>query len=178
MMLVRVLSSLLLRPAIAGLIGAFVLGPCAVRAAQPTNAMSIAAVVNEDIIKILEPYDLVDFAFDRGFQGGQMGTNLMKTYGDKVIAFPQGILSMNAPFREFVELLPAKRLHHDGHPVMRWMVSNVVAERRSGMMKPSKDKSTEKIDGVTAACMAIGRALFAVANQPRSVYDSRGITVI
>src|SRR4051812_21701325 len=54
MMLVRVLSSLLLRPAIAGLIGAFALSPCAVHAAQPTNAMSIAAVVNEDIITVFD----------------------------------------------------------------------------------------------------------------------------
>ena len=107
-----------------------------------------------------------------------MGTNLMKTWGDKVISFPQGILSMAAPFREFVELLPVKRIHHDGHPVMRWMVSNVVAERRGGLIKPSKDKSSEKIDGVTAACMAIGRALFAVANAPRSVYDSRGVVTV
>jgi phage terminase large subunit-like protein len=117
----------------------------------------------------------VDFAFDRGFQGGQMGTNLMKTYGDKVFSFPQGILSMNAPFREFLELLAVKRLHHQGNAVMRWMVGNVVAERRGGLMKPSKDKSPEKIDGVTALVMAIGRALFAAANAPRSVYDKRGI---
>jgi phage terminase large subunit-like protein len=61
---------------------------------------------------------------------------------------------------------------------MRWMVSNVVAERRGGLIKPSKDKSTEKIDGVTALVMAIGRALFAVANQPRSVYDDRGVTTL
>jgi phage terminase large subunit-like protein len=135
-------------------------------------------VVLEDIIKLLDPYQLLDIAFDRGFQGGQMGTNLMKTYGDKVFSFPQGILSMAAPFREMLELLPVKRLHHDGHPVMRWMVSNVVAERRGGLIKPSKEKSTEKIDGVTALVMAIGRALFAVANQPRSVYDDRGVTTL
>lgn len=132
-------------------------------------------IVLEDILKVLEPYQLVDIAFDRGFQGGQMGTNLMKTFGEKVIAFPQGVLSMNAPFREFLELLACKRLHHDNSPVMRWMVGNVVAERHGGLIKPSKDKSTEKIDGVTAAVMAIGRALHAVANTPMSVYDSRGV---
>lgn len=133
-------------------------------------------MVLEDIIKLLDPYQLVDFAFDRAFQGASMGTNLMKTYGDKVIAFPQGVLSMAAPFREVVELLPAKRIHHDGSPVMRWMMSNVVAEYGGGgLMKPSKQKSPDKIDGCTALTMAIGRALFAVANSPRSCYDSRGV---
>jgi phage terminase large subunit-like protein len=100
-----------------------------------------------------------------------MGTNLMKTWGDKVESFAQGILSMNAPFREFIELLPVKRLHHEGHPVMNWMVSNTVAERKGGLMKPSKDKSPEKIDGVSALTMTIGRALKA-ACKPIKKYAS------
>jgi len=120
-------------------------------------------VVLADILALLEPYQLVDFPFDRGFQGSQMGTNLMKTFDDKVHMFPQGILSMAAPFRELLELLPVKRLHHDGNACMRWMVSNVVAERRGGLIKPSKDKSPDKIDGVTALTMALGRALFHAA---------------
>jgi phage terminase large subunit-like protein len=46
------------------------------------------------------------------------------------------------------------------------MVSNVVAERRGNLVKPSKEKSPEKIDGVTAAVMSIGRALFWSATAP------------
>src|SRR5690606_39219112 len=60
--------------------------------------------VLENVIDILAPYTLGGFAFDRGFQGGQMGTNLMKHFGDLVEQFPQGIVSMNAPFRELIEL--------------------------------------------------------------------------
>jgi phage terminase large subunit-like protein len=120
-----------------------------------------------DIEELLAPYTFRDFALDRGFQGGQMSTNLQKKYGDrKIFQFPQGILSMAAPFREFLELLSAERLHHAGDPVMRWMVSNVVAERRGNLVKPSKEKSPEKIDGVTAAVMSIGRALFWSATAP------------
>jgi phage terminase large subunit-like protein len=121
----------------------------------PGNSVDYDLVL-EDIV---EPFTLARLAFDRGFQGGQTGTNLMKHYGDKVVYFPQGILSMSGPFREFLELISLKRFHHDGHPVMRWMVSNVAAERRGGLMKPSKDKSAEKIDGVTGAVMALGVAI-------------------
>lgn len=112
-----------------------------------------------DMLKILKAYELIDVAFDRGFQGSQMGNNLMKHFGDQVHQFPQGIISMNAPFREFLELITVGRIHHDGNPVMKWMVSNVAAEIRGGLMKPSKEKSAEKIDGVTAAVMALGRAM-------------------
>jgi len=43
---------------------------------------------------------------------------------------------------------------------MRWMVGNAAAELDpAGNIKPSKAKSTERIDGVVAAVMALGRAL-------------------
>lgn len=122
-----------------------------------------------DVVQIVSEYSLTGLAFDRGFQGSSTGTELLAQFGEEVVtSFPQGILSMNAPFREFLELLMLRRLFHDGNPVMRWMVSNVSAERRGGLMKPSKDRSTEKIDGVTAATMAMGiattRAVEAVGN--------------
>lgn len=129
--------------------------------------------VLEDIKEILKPFSLGGIAVDRGFQGSAMCTNLMKIYGDKVKEMPQGILSMNMPFREFRELITTRRLKHDGHPVMKWMASNTAAEERGGLCKPSKEHSTEKIDGITAATMALGIAL--TTSPPGSVYDRRGI---
>jgi phage terminase large subunit-like protein len=129
--------------------------------------------VLEDIIEITEPFGLAGIGFDRGFQGSQMGTNLMKHFGDQVIQVPQGILTMNAPFREFLELLKLGRLFHDGNPTMRWHVSNVAAEIRGGLMKPSKDRSSEKIDGVTAAVMALAVATQGPDEGP-SIYSEPG----
>ena len=57
----------------------------------------------------------------------------------------------------------------------------------AGNIKPDKEKSTEKIDGVVATIMALDRALkdlgFAVAircglGNGESVYDERGILLI
>ena len=124
----------------------------------PGDAVDYDQVL-DDVLEIVKPFGLAGVAFDRGFQGGQMGTNLMKHFGDLVIQFPQGIISMNAPFREMLELLKAGRLHHDGNPVLRWMASNTAAETRGGLTKPSKDHSSEKIDGITAAIMALGLAI-------------------
>jgi phage terminase large subunit-like protein len=46
------------------------------------------------------------------------------------------------------------------HPVLRWMASNVAVETdAAGNLKPSKKKSTERIDGIVAGVMAQGRAL-------------------
>jgi hypothetical protein len=49
--------------------------------------------------------------------------------------------------------------------------SNVaVAQDPAGNLKPAKDKSTERIDGIVAAIMAIGRAMVA-QEQPQPYYQ-------
>jgi phage terminase large subunit-like protein len=117
-------------------------------------------VVFEDLVELSQRYQFQEIAFDRGFQGAAIGTRLINHFGERMIyTVPQGILSMNAPFREFLELIARRRLHHDGHAILRWMAGNTASEQRSGLIKPSKDKSPEKIDGITAAVMAIARAM-------------------
>jgi len=158
--------------------------------------------VGADIARILKPYHLVQLAIDQGFQGMQITQDLQRIFGDelcpmhralkrgippadvknqkctcRVVAFRQGILSMASPFRELMQLLMMRRLHHDGNPVFRWMASNVAAESRGGLTKPSKDKSTEKIDGITAATMAIGIAQHTDVPQ-KSIYEDRGLLII
>lgn len=125
----------------------------------PGNTVDYDQVM-ADLVQWVQPWSMVEIAFDRGFQGTQMGTNLMKVYGEqKVIQFPQGILSMSPPFRELLELIKQRRFHHDGNPALRWMAANVAAEERGGLVKPSKERSLEKIDGITALVMAMGRAI-------------------
>jgi phage terminase large subunit-like protein len=131
--------------------------------------------VGADIVRLTKPYAMTQIAIDQGFQGMQITQDLQRMFGeDRVVAFRQGILSMAAPFRELMQLLMLGRLHHDGDPVLRWMASNVAAESRGGLVKPSKDKSPEKIDGITAATMAIGIAMTAAVPQ-KSVYETRGV---
>ncbi len=72
------------------------------------------------------------------------------------------------------------RLAHGGHPVLAWMVDNThVRTEPAGNIKPDKQKSTEKIDGVVALIMALDRAI-RNGNTPSagSVYDSRGLLVL
>lgn len=136
----------------------------------PGNAVDYE-VMFSDITKILEPHGISGFLFDKGFEGLGIGQKLSQHYGDIVQWFPQVITKMNGPFREMLNLLAFGRLHHTGHPVMRWMVSNVVAEERQGMLKPSKDKSAEKIDGVTALVMAIA---LGSKNDANSWFEANG----
>ena len=67
----------------------------------------------------------------------------------------------SAPWRCRPEkLIVSQKLAHCPNPVTRWMAANVaVAQDSAGNLKPAKDKSTERIDGIVTMIMAIGRAM-------------------
>jgi phage terminase large subunit-like protein len=69
---------------------------------------------------------------------------------------------MSAPTKELEKMILGKQIAHGGNPVLRWMVSNVaVKQDPAGNLKPDKSKSSDRIDGVVALVMAVGRATVA-----------------
>jgi phage terminase large subunit-like protein len=80
--------------------------------------------------------------------------------GATMVEFRQGFASLSEPSKEFERLVVSKQLAHGGNPVLAWMASNVaIEEDASGNIKPSKKKSTERIDGIVTTVMGVGRAL-------------------
>ena len=76
--------------------------------------------------------------------------------GIPCVPMRQGFGSLSAPTKSLEKSILNRTLRHDGHPVLRWNISNVAVESDpAGNLKPSKDKSTEKIDGVVALIMAV-----------------------
>ncbi len=140
----------------------------------PGNLVDYAQVL-ADIREIGERHPFTKLAIDRGFQGNWIAGQLVDLYGDVVESFTQGIISMNAPFRELLELIKGGRFNHPNDPVLTWMAGNLAAETRGGLIKPSKDHSPEKIDGITAATMAMGLAATMASG---SVYESRGLIML
>ena len=54
-----------------------------------------------------------------------------------------------------------------------WMASNVAVEMdAAGNLKPSKARSTERIDGVVAALLALGRVIATQESGPDRYADS------
>jgi phage terminase large subunit-like protein len=115
-----------------------------------------------------EQFTIKEIAFDR-WNATQVCTQLQSD-GLEMMPFGQGFASMAAPTKELEKLIVGRQLAHGGHPVLRWMVSNVaVKQDPAGNIKPDKSKSTERIDGVVALIMALGRA--ATQIEFRSPYD-------
>jgi phage terminase large subunit-like protein len=134
----------------------------------PGNTIDYGYIVR-DIEELRDVYDVREIAFDRwgAFQVSQQ----LDGVGFTMIGFGQGFASMSGPTKELLRIVLDGRLRHGGHKVLRWMADNVVVSTDpAGNVKPNKQKSREKIDGIVAGIMALDRAL-----RNQSVYDSRGM---
>jgi len=132
-------------------------------------------VIRESIRTDATLYDVQEIAIDR-WNSTQMQTWLTDD-GFDVVPYGQGFASMSAPTKELEKRAISGDLNHMDNPVLRWCVNNVsIEEDAAGNIKPSKGKSTEKIDGAVALIMAIGRAM--CSNTQTSVYEERGLVVI
>lgn len=87
---------------------------------------------------------------------------------------------MSPPSKELMKLALEGRIQHGGNKVLAWMVDNIhIRTDPAGNIKPDKQKSTEKIDGVVALIMALDRAIRNGNAEPaHSVYDERGLLVL
>mgnify|MGYP001591749680 FL=1 len=66
---------------------------------------------------------------------------------------------MSAPTKELMRLVLDRRVRHGGNACLRWNADNLVVQQDpAGNVKPNKEKSGSKVDGIVALCMAIGRA--------------------
>jgi phage terminase large subunit-like protein len=102
-------------------------------------------------------FQIREIAFDP-WNATDLVTRLQEQDGFTCVPMRQGFASLSAPTKSLEKAVLSKTLRHDGHPVLRWCVSNVSVETDpAGNLKVSKKVSTERIDGVAALVMAIDR---------------------
>lgn len=114
-------------------------------------------VIREKINELGSIFRIVKIAVDP-WNARQLASELMED-GFDVENFPQTMKNFTEPTKTFESLIRSQRIRHGGNPVLRWMASNVcITSDSSGNYRPSKDKSSEKIDGIVASLMAIALA--------------------
>ena len=120
-----------------------------------------------------ETYNIREIAYDR-WNATQMVQNL-ENMGFTMVPFGQGFKDMSPPSKELFKLLMEGNIIHGGNPVLKWMAGNVVMRQDpAGNIKPDKEKSVEKIDGIVASIMALDRCIRNGTGNG-SVYDERGV---
>ena len=121
-------------------------------------------------------YNIQRIGADR-WQSEYISQRLNK-HGIEIEPIGQGFKSMSEPMKEVESFVLQNKLHHFGQPVLRWMAENVVSKTdASDNIKPDKDKSKEKIDGIVALIMAVDLYL-RQKGDGKSVYEDRGVRTL
>jgi phage terminase large subunit-like protein len=144
--------------------------------ATPGNVTDYA-FIKAAVYQAAEDYQLEQVAYDR-WNSSQMVVELADD-GIIMVPFGQGFASMAAPTKSFELKVAGRQMLHGGNPVLRWMAQNVSVKRDPvDNMKPDKQTSGDKIDGIVAAIMAIGIAELVAGDPTSSHYDTNPIRVL
>ena len=122
--------------------------------------------IKKDIFQAAKDYDLQEIGFD-SWNAQATATDIMNELnpqGDKngfqMVEMRQGPKTFNEPMKDLLVKVMTGKIRHGGHPVLRWNADNLVVRKdANGNFAPDKEKATEKIDGMVALIMAVGRAM-------------------
>jgi phage terminase large subunit-like protein len=100
-----------------------------------------------------------------------------------MLEIPQNFNYMTSPCYTLEGLLKAGRVAHDGHPILRWNMSNVEVRRdEAGRLRPVKPRvigqHRKRIDGVVALLMGLSVLTRQPAPTSANVYLTRGIKTL
>jgi phage terminase large subunit-like protein len=116
------------------------------------HAHIIAAIVAD-----AERMQVDSIGIDRLFNGLNVAVALADD-GLTVSPVGMGYMSMGPLVAILERLLLSKRVHHGGHPVLRWHAQNLqVKTDPAGNRKPARESAHLKIDGMVALLMGLDR---------------------
>ncbi|WP_129138799.1 terminase large subunit [Modicisalibacter coralii] len=133
-------------------------------------------VIREDIKDLAGRFEIQEIAYDP-WRATQLAHQLMKD-GAEVIEYRNTVQNMSPAMREMEAAITGGRWRHSSDPVLTWMASNVVAKSDAkDNIYPRKEKDENKIDGIVAILMALGRAVLTEGDEPqKSIYDTTDVT--
>lgn len=138
----------------------------------------IRAQINQDRLWL----DVRAIGYDR-WNASSLVTELKDEDEAPMVQIGQGFQSMSAPLKAIKHLLLEgtarnPRYRHGGNPLVRWQIDNLAVRMDpAGNVKPDKDRSGDKIDGISAAVDAMAMVL-SEEGPKRSVYEDRGFLMI
>lgn len=111
-------------------------------------------------------HSVSQIAFDQ-WDATQVVTHLQNYAGiETIVQVPMTTQHLSYPMKQLAGLIDAGRIHHDGNPVLAWMIGNVTAQvDRNDNVFPRKERADRKIDGAVMLIMALGRALLEPAGE-------------
>lgn len=117
--------------------------------------------IEQQILNDAKEYEIKEIAYDPW--KAQEIVNHLSEAGFTMVPIYQRYSGMALHTDTFEKKVLGKEIAHDGNPVMSWMVSctEVKSDRQGNIMpmKPRRETTGKRIDGVTASIMGLGRAV-------------------
>lgn len=115
-------------------------------------------LIEEDLREDMRTFNVKEIPYDP-WQAQQLANHMMDE-GAPMVELRQTVQNFSEAMKQLEALVISGRLHHNGDPVLTWMISNVVAFRDAkDNIYPRKEREQNKIDGAVALIMAIARAI-------------------
>ncbi|HEV2324553.1 MAG TPA: terminase TerL endonuclease subunit [Terracidiphilus sp.] len=136
--------------------------------ATPGSSIDYAAI-ESDTLADITGYQVQELPYDARY-ADQWSQRVSDQSGITRVETPPSPAVLSPPMKELEAAIYDGRFHHDGHPVLTWCMSNVLANETSAgnYTMPSKEKPENKIDAAIALFIAMSRAMLAPA-QPDNV---------
>jgi phage terminase large subunit-like protein len=125
----------------------------------PGKAINFKAIIRR-LAEIKSQYDLKAVAYDRW--GIKTFNQMCDEEGVKLplAEFGQGYVSMSPAVQALEAATLDRKIHHGGHPILRWQIANAAVETDPKNNRTiTKKRSTGHVDGVIALLMAMGISL-------------------
>lgn len=123
----------------------------------PGTMMSDADIA-DDLLDWSAGWNVREYPYDRFNASGAAGR--IQLAGGTVVTMNQGPEGMSAPCHLLEGLLASGKLRHGGHPILRWMASQMMVKYGANdSIRPWKPHGSGiRNDGIVALLMALGRA--------------------
>lgn len=107
-----------------------------------------------DIEQLSTRFRIKQIAFDR-FNASKLA-NAVEKLDIEALALPMTFTGISVPTKDTESLVMSQGIQHNGNPVLAWAMSNVCTQSDdNGNIRPSKNKSIERIDPAVALILAV-----------------------
>jgi len=130
------------------------------------------------VVELAKEFHIREVVYDP--HGARATAKELMEHGFEIVEMPQNLQRFSPPSKEFERLVTAGRVNHGGNPVLTWMMDCTDCYTNpTGLIrpvKPNRQKSGKRIDGIVAAIMALSRAMTQEAPE-RAHYEDNEILV-
>lgn len=115
----------------------------------------------DDVVQFMKDFEVAEIPYDPAHSIAFV--QVLQPLRAPLVEWPNQAKYTSDPMKECAGLIRSGKVRHDGNPVMRWQVSNVIRRKstRNDLDYPDKSTVENKIDGPVAMIQAVGRSILA-----------------